>query len=289
MKNRVSPILLVCIAAVLSVALLLKGCGNVDSEEKILARIGDYRITVSDFNKRISFLPERYQEVIKKRKNEFLQEIINDTLIYQEAVRKGLHKDKDVLRIIEEARKKIIIARYLKDYVNDTIEVTEEEVLSEYSKKNDEYMMPEYMRVSHILVPTREKALEILGKLSAGETFEDLARANSVDPTAQNGGDIGYFPKGQLMPEFERACNMLEPGDISDPVKTKLGYHIIKLTDRKKPVLRPLSEVRDEIRANVRKTKRQAKFNRLLDRLSEETDIEVDKDALEKAGEYTSI
>jgi len=260
------------------------GCGKSPEKGEVLVQIGDMKVTVSDFNERIANLPRRYQNVIKRRKKGFLQEFINDILLYQEAVRQGLNKDKDVLKVIDEARKKILIARLLKDRIDDTIEISDEEIEGYYNNNKNKYMLPEVLRVSHILVPTREQAEVIVKELENGASFEETARAKSVDPTAQNGGDIGYFPRGQLIPEFERACVEIKVDETAGPVKTKLGYHIVKLTDRKEPAQKPLTQVKEEIRSTLYTAKRREKFNRLLNDLTEKTKIEINEKALEETG-----
>jgi peptidyl-prolyl cis-trans isomerase C len=260
--------------------IVITGCGRSSKEGAVIASIGNYKITAGSFNERVSNLPERYQRIVKRRKKEFLEDLINDTLLYQEAVRKELHKDEDVLKVIEEARKKILIARLLKDEVDDKIDVTDDDVIIFYNENKSKYMTPEIMRVSHILIQSRETAEEIKKRLDEGENFEDLARAKSVDPTAQRGGDIGYFPKGQLMPEFEKACATLDINEISGIVETKLGYHIIKLTDRREPQLKPIERVQDDIKSRLRTIKRQRAFNEMLGRLREETEIEINEEAL---------
>ncbi|MBU0571561.1 MAG: peptidylprolyl isomerase [Candidatus Omnitrophica bacterium] len=282
-KTKAAGVAAFLIIAALSAGIV--GCSRTPGREETIARIGDDVITVTEFNDRIAHLPVRYQEVIKKRKKDFLQEIINDTLLYQEAVRNGLDKDEDVQKVIGAATVKILIARYLKDNVDDTIKVTEEDIITEYNANKDAYMMPETLRASHILLPSKERAEGIREELDLGASFDELARAKSIDPTAQTGGDIGYFPKGQLMPEFENACNVLEVGEISGPVKSKLGYHIIMLTDRKEPVLMPIDRVRDKIASDLYRGDRRQKFNLLLKRLNDETEIEINEDILEKAGE----
>ena len=84
------------------------------------------------------------------------------------------------------------------------------------------------IRAAHILVKTEAEALDILQQLHNGASFEELARKYSLDPSARNGGDLGYFGKGDLLPKFEEAVFNLKPGEISGVVKTSLGYHIIK-------------------------------------------------------------
>ncbi|MDD5634622.1 MAG: peptidyl-prolyl cis-trans isomerase [Candidatus Omnitrophica bacterium] len=253
------------------------GCAKEAKNKAVLVEIGDTKITVADFEERISNLPQRYQNIINKQKNEYLNELINDTLLYQEAIDLGLQKDKDVQKVMEEARKKILIAKLLKDKVDDAIVITDEEVKEYYEKNQAEYMTPEIMRVSHILVFSRDAAEKILQELRSGRDFEEVARARSLDPTAQRGGDIGYFPKGQLMPEFEAACSALEIGQMSGAVKTKLGYHIIKLTDRKAPQPRSLEQVEKYIKAKLRTLKRQVIFNELLTKLHKETRIKINE------------
>jgi peptidyl-prolyl cis-trans isomerase C len=277
-------LILINLAMVLFLAV---GCSSAKKDEVVLATIGDTDITVSDFNERISNLPPKYQEVVNKRKKEFLEEIINDTLLYRQAIKYGLHKDKDVKKVIAEARKKVLIARLLKDKVDDEIEITDEDIEIFYQANRGRYLSPEIMRVSHILVHSSEEAEKILAAIEGGSPFEEMARAKSIDPTAQTGGDIGYFPKGQLMPAFEKACAELEIGQISGVVKTSLGYHIIKLTDRKPSELRPIEDVTEDIKARLRNIKRQELFGALLKRLREDTEIYINEKILVNAESKT--
>ncbi|MDG6220326.1 MAG: peptidyl-prolyl cis-trans isomerase [Candidatus Thermoplasmatota archaeon] len=89
------------------------------------------------------------------------------------------------------------------------------------------------VRASHILVKTEQKANELHQKLMAGEDFAKLAKLNSDCPSSRNGGDLGLFGKGQMVPEFEKAAFSLEIGQISKPVKTQFGWHLIKVTEKK--------------------------------------------------------
>lgn len=261
-------------------SLLISGCGKPQDKNIVLASVGTERITMADFNERISNLPPRYREIVQKRKDEYLQELVNNTILYQEAMRKGLNKDPEVQRVIEEATKKIMVAKFLKDEIDEKVEITDVEVVEFYNDNKEHYKTPEIMRVSHILVPTQEEAESILKELKTGKNFDDLARAKSVDPTAQRGGDIGYFPKGQLMPEFDNAASQLEVGQVSGVVKTKLGYHIIKLTDRREPQVRPLEKVTQDIKARLAAIKRQKALNDLIAKLRKKTPIKVNTEAL---------
>jgi len=89
------------------------------------------------------------------------------------------------------------------------------------------------VKASHILVSTQDEAKHVLAELKAGKTFEELARKYSSCPSREQGGDLGFFGKGQMVKEFEDAAFSLKPGTVSPPVKTQFGYHIIKVTGKR--------------------------------------------------------
>lgn len=140
----------------------------------------------------------------------------------------------------ENLRKELLVNKHRKQFI-DSVEVTEDEA-RKFFEENKEHL--EVIRASHILVKTEEQAQEVLDRLDDGEDFEELAKAVSVDKaSALLGGDLGYTTKGARIPEFEEVAFNLEKGEISDIVKTEVGYHIIKLVDRKDV----FEELKDEI------------------------------------------
>lgn len=93
--------------------------------------------------------------------------------------------------------------------------------------------MTTFVKASHLLVKTEEEALKLKEEIAAGKEFAKAAQEVSLCPSGQNGGDLGYFTKGQMVKEFEDACFSMEVGEVSDPIKTQFGYHLIYLTDKK--------------------------------------------------------
>ena len=260
---------------------MLSGCSG-PSDKDVLARIDrKHTITLAGFTERISKLPKRYQDVINKNKKEFLDEIIIDTLLYNEAVRKKLDRDDDVKKVIREAEKKILIARLLNDEVEEKIIVNEKDISAYYDANKEKFATPEALRASHILVKTEEEAGDILVELSNNRNFEDLARGRSMDPTSKIGGDIGYFTRHQLVPEIEEVCFNMQVGEISGIVKTKFGYHIIKLTERAPPRVKELAEVRDAIEETLKRLKKKVLFNEFVTALKEKAQITVNNNLLE--------
>jgi len=261
--------------------LMLSGCSG-PSDKDVLARIDrKHTITLAGFTERISKLPKRYQDVINKNKKEFLDEVIIDTLLYNEAVRKKLDRDDDVKKVIREAEKKILIARLLNDEVEEKIIVNEKDISAYYNANKEKFATPEALRASHILVKTEEEAGDILVELSNNRNFEDLARGRSMDPTSKIGGDIGYFTRHQLVPEIEEVCFNMQVGEISGIVKTKFGYHIIKLTERAPPRVKELAEVRDAIEETLKRLKKKVLFNEFVTALKEKAQITVNNNLLE--------
>ncbi len=93
--------------------------------------------------------------------------------------------------------------------------------------------MTTYVKASHILVKTEEEAIKIQEEINKGKDFSQAAKEFSLCPSGQNGGDLGYFTKGQMVKEFEDAAFSMEKGQLSNPIKTQFGYHLIYLTDKK--------------------------------------------------------
>jgi peptidyl-prolyl cis-trans isomerase C len=145
-------------------------------------------------------------------------------------------------------------------------------VKAEYDKQIGTFQPQEELRARHILVATKEDADRIVGELDAGGSFEELAGKNSTDGTAQNGGDLGYFSRGQMVDAFEEAAFALEPGTYTkEPVQTQFGFHIIKLEDKRMSAPPPLEEVDEQVRSVLLRQK----FETTMAGLREKYTVEI--------------
>jgi peptidyl-prolyl cis-trans isomerase D len=161
-----------------------------------------------------------------------------------------------------------------------------------YNANIEQYSTPEQIRASHILLKiegkddaaVKARAEDLLKQARAGADFADLAKKNSEDEgSAKNGGDLDYFRRGRMVPEFEQVAFSLEPGQISDPIKTSFGYHIIKLVDKKPGTTRPLAEVRQQISDQLTTERAQAQAADTAQRLASEIGKPADLDKVAKA------
>jgi len=267
-------LILICLAI-----LALDGCAKKQAQdEKVLAKVSNRVITVKDLNTRIAKVPTYYQGVVEKNKKRYLDETIIEMLFYEEAIRLGIDKDKETREVINEAKKKIIIAKFIKEEVEDKIKVTEKETKLYYDEHKDEFKSPQLWRASHILVGTEQEAKDIRAELAKGAKFEDLAGKYSTDATASRGGDVGYFRMGQLVPEFENACAKLEVGQTGNILHTQFGYHIIKLTDRKEPVIEDFEKVKPLVESELKRRKRSELFDKLVMDLKKKYGVQIEED-----------
>jgi len=250
-----------------------------------LAKIGDSVITQADFEREMKGLPEFVQKMFEGAagKESFLNELIKRELLYKEALKKGLDKDPEYVKKLEDFKKITLVGLLLQKEIEGKVTVSDQEVKDYYEKNKGKFAPVTQIRASHILVKTEEEAKQIEEKLKKGEDFVQLAKKYSIDTaTAKNGGDLGYFSKGQMVPEFESAAMSLKPGQISEPVKTKFGYQIIKVTDKKMGQVVDFEKVKNLISQNLMAEKQKEVFDSYVEGLKKSFKVEINKEALSK-------
>jgi peptidyl-prolyl cis-trans isomerase C len=187
----------------------------------------------------------------------------------------------------DETRANLLIARMLDQELASQVEVKPSEVSDFYEKNPDRFKQPESVHASHVLIAVpqgadeatrkaaRAKAEEVLQKARAGSDFAALARTYSNDASKQHGGDLGFFPRGQMVPAFDAAAFTLEPGQISDIVETPFGYHVIKVLEKRPAQTVPFGEVSARIEQYLQQEKRQEKTKAFVETLKTKGTVEV--------------
>lgn len=165
-------------------------------------------------------------------------------------------------------RKELIINK-LTDKLTEKVAVTDEEIKAYYDTHQDEFVS---VKASHILLETKEEAEKMLQKVKAGEDFAELAKQNSIDPSAkENSGDLDYFRHGDMLEPFEKAAFALKPGEISEIVQTDFGFHIIKVEDSK---LDKFEDVKEQLKGKLLYDKKGVEYNKLLEEMRKNSEIE---------------
>ena len=166
------------------------------------------------------------------------------------------------------------------------VTVSDKEIKDYYDSHPDFFKQPEQVRASHILIKVDSQADEsqkaearktlekIQQKLKKGEDFSALAKESSQCPSSDKGGDLGYFKRGQMVKPFEDAASALKPGEVSDIVETKFGYHLIKVVDKKPEGTIPYKDVKDKIKQHIKSEKVQEKVSSYVAKLKEKAKVE---------------
>lgn len=177
-------------------------------------------------------------------------------------------------------KEKLIIERTVEAALVNEVQVTEDEVLRYYRNHGGEFSQPERVRARHIVVRTRDEAEVLRARILAGERFEDLARAHSLSPEKEQGGDLGVFAKGEMPPEFNQAFS-LAVGQVSPVIESPYGFHLLVVTEKLPARIPTFEEVREEVRRRYEQERREAAYQEWLKRLRSESTIRIYQDVID--------
>lgn len=211
--------------------------------ETVVATVNGEDILLGDLIAIRAELPAQYQSIPDAvLYSGLLSQIVDQTLLKQAAERSGLADRASIQRGLRIQRTSYLAEFYTRDRLNE--QITEDTLAAEYRKRYVEGDAKGSINASHILVETEEKAKEIAELARAeGADFAALAKEHSTGPSGPNGGDLGWFGQGQMVPAFNDAVFSMEVGQVSDPVQTQFGWHIIRLNADTPP----LDQVREEL------------------------------------------
>ena len=262
---------------------------------EVLARINDEVITLAEFDEQINRTPH-YARVLSKspeKKREYLDQQITQRLLLDEAKRKGFDKDPEIEKRIEDLKARLITEKVMKEVIEKEAELTDEDLEKYYEENKDEFARPAQVRASHILIDVKPdaeaeqvaeasaKAETVLREVKAGGDFAELAKKYSGGPTSRRGGDLGYFSKGRMAPEFDEAVFALANiDDVSDIVKTQFGFHIIKLTGKKEAQQQTFEQAKRRIEARLKQEQKRDRYKDYVDGLKASARIEINEELL---------
>ena len=266
-------------------ALLLTG---VMASAKTLVSVNGKPITQEEVDQELMQATQgRFNQVPADRQAAFrqqvLQQLIGKELIYDDAKKSGITKSAEYKREykkLEQRMKKELAIQVWQKKLLDGIKISNKELKDYYKKNIDEFREKESVHARHILVKTKAEAEKIIAQLKSlsGDKlkakFIELAKKDSTGPSGKNGGDLGYFSKGQMVPAFNDKVFSMKKGTITtEPVKTQFGYHVIYLEDKKPSMTRSFDEVKAFIEQRLKMEKFKAVMKKKMDALQKKATI----------------
>ena len=237
-------------------------------EAKILATVGTKTITEADVDAFLAGMGQRGQAYQNPQGRAMvLEQLINKALLVLDATRNLYEREPEFKAELARV-KEDLLANYAVDKAVREVRVTDADVEAYYNENKAQFVQGPTVNASHILVDSEEKANEILAKINAGEvTFEDAAKEFSSCPSGKEGGSLGDFGRGQMVPEFDEACFAMEVGTISAPVKTQFGYHLILLNSRSEETEMAFDTIKEQLKEKLMQDKQQAAYQSKLNQL----------------------
>jgi peptidyl-prolyl cis-trans isomerase C len=270
---------------VLAGATVLVACTG-GSDEQVVVRVNQTRVTAAEFRRRLDLERERVpvhlhammeSADVQKR---YAQDLVRREILLQEAARRKIDSRPAVTDRVQQVKEQMVLQTLIREEISEKVRVPEAEVQTYYDGHPEEFSR-DRLRAGHILVQTEGEAQQVLERLKGKEGFEALARRLSLDKVSgAKGGDLGTVERGSMVADFEKAAYALKVGEVSPPVKTRFGYHIIRVTEREKRPVAPFAEVREGLTQRLVGERQQAAFEAFVAGLKQQATVEVREELL---------
>lgn len=261
--------------------------GGAFAQSKVVAMVNGQEITETDIDLARAEIGEQIANIPPaQRRSNLLLYIIENQLLAEASETEKLNEGPGVKELMKYYRRRAMHDLYYQRKIRDAVDDAAAKKL--YDTEVAKLKPQTEIRARHILVKTEEDALEIIERLGRGSDFAELAQEKSTGPSGARGGDLGYFPKGQMVPKFDEAVFKLSKGEISEPVKTRFGWHVIKVEDKRQSKAPDFADVKDNLKNGLVRQK----AVEVITGLRKEAKIDIldadVKKALEAAGQRGS-
>ena len=250
-----------------------------EAADPVIAKVGGVEILKSEIDLAVTGLDPQLANLPDAQKRvAALSSVIDIKLLAADASKEGLQDDAAFKQRIAYLTDRELHNAYFKKHVVDA--VTSDEVKARYEAEIAKIEPQDEVRARHILVKTEDEAKAVIADLDGGKDFVELAKEKSTDPNKSEGGDLGFFGKGRMVPEFEAVAFTLEPGTYTkEPVKTQFGFHVIKVEEKRKQQPPALEQVEGQVRQIVMRDK----YVELLEKAKADAGVEIADPELKKA------
>ncbi len=251
-------------------------------KETVLFKIGDKEVKVAELDAELQQIPAfiRPQILGGEGLNDFLERFYARYLASASAEKNFAALSQQFPDVVSDVARRTMIHKLLSDKL-DGIQIDDKAIEEFYQKNLAQFAVPAQIKAHHILVKEEAEAKELLAVLEKEPTkFSDLAREKSTCPSGKEGGDLGAFGEGQMVPEFDQACKTAEINKIIGPVKTQFGYHLIRVDERQPAGNRKLEEVKEQIRGHLLPQKQREAFEAYVAELKKEFGVKIHQEKL---------
>ena len=264
--------------------LVLVGCRSRVAENEIVARVGNAVLSREVMHQRMA-----WEGMRPEQESDFVDRWVNRELLFQEAKRLRLDKALELRWELELVEKEYLIHKLLERAFAERVQIADEEIAAYYEKNKELFRVAEdEVRALHVLTKSKREADVAYQEIRAGKVFEKVANERSVGIFRERGGDMGFFKRGDVIPEVARLAFRLSEGRVSNVFRSSHGYHILKvLKKRKKEDVKELEEVRDEIFQRLRASKERSVYYDLLYQLQNKTKVYVSVPQSQEVGRDT--
>jgi peptidyl-prolyl cis-trans isomerase C len=245
-------------------------------ENKILAKVNGKEITQNMLDRIMKNLPPQQADQMKNEDGmkKLLDEVVLGELLYFDAVDKEMDKEKNFIELLEDA-KRSLLQRYAVESIIAGVSADDEEAQTFYESNAAQFEKASEVSAKHILLDDEDKIKEIKVEIEGGLDFAEAAAKYSSCPSKEAGGSLGSFSKGKMVPEFEEAAFNLEIGQLSEPVKTQFGYHLIMVDSKIDGGVMSFDEVKEGIKQNLLNQKQFEAYNGKVTELKAKYTVEI--------------
>lgn len=239
--------------------------------DKVVAKVGGEPVYLSELEAILLGLPDQYRQLpIENLYQPLLQRAVQMHVVANEGARLNMEESDTYKFGIAAARRQLLEQATVQAMLEEKL--TDDLVQERYDTFAKSFEGETEIKARHILVADEDAAKAIIAELDGGADFAELAKEKSTGPSGPNGGDLGFFGRGQMVPEFEEAAFALAPGEYTkEPVQTQFGWHIIKVDDSRDKVAPPLEQVEPQLREEIARELEQE----YIDELVEQADLEL--------------
>ncbi|WDP90126.1 MAG: peptidylprolyl isomerase [Desulfobacter sp.] len=270
MKDLVMGILF-CLLAVQAA-----GAAGAETSDKVVAKVEGFEITEQDVAARLEQMPPQYKTAFasEEGKKKFIDQLVQERLVYLQAEKEKYDTDAQVIKQLARVKQNLMISRFITETFSK-IKATEAEMKAYYEDHTAEFVDGPEVWAKHILCKTEEEANAARDRVLKGEAFEDVAKEVSTGPSGEKGGDLGWFTQGQMVPAFGSKAFSMEKDAVSEPVKTRFGYHIIKVYGKKEGETKSYEDARSDLERKLTAKKQQQHMDELIRKLKTEHPVTI--------------